>query len=154
MPHSPAGGDALVFLVLDAGATGQVAGTLDVASGLLSPARRTWTVRPVVAERRAYVNLKVHRTGVDLSLERLNGWRRAVVPLIRLQKGHEASQSAELFQALAAVLERHGPRDPGRAIPRLAAQGRHLAEGNAVRSSPLTALPGGGAFGFLATDWS
>ena len=146
-------GAALVFLRLD-GAPG-VAGTFDRTTGLLTPTRRTWRIRPVVAERRAYVMFSGHRHGVELALERFNGWKRASVPLLELGRDHEASQSADLLRGVAAELERRAPKDVGAVVPLLRAQADYLMGGGALRTSPLTRrLGSGGALSGLATGWN
>lgn len=137
---------------LDAHAAGGAAGTYDPASGTLTPARTTWRMRPVVAERRAVLMFGGHRHGVDLALERFNGWRRAAVPLLVLAPGHEACQDERTLRALADDLARRGPRDVEGVVAMLRAQADHLAAGHDLRSSPLSRRIGsGGSLGGLAT---
>ncbi|MFS0704432.1 hypothetical protein AB6N23_07915 [Cellulomonas sp. 179-A 9B4 NHS] len=131
----------LVFPSLDRGAHGRVAATLDRSSGLLTPARTTWRRRPVVADGRALLWFSVRRRGVDLSLERFRGLRRATVPLVRVRRKHQASQSAALLLELATEVERRGVRDEWKVVATLRDQARWLEEGGDLRRSPLKALP-------------
>jgi hypothetical protein len=145
-------GAPLALLRLDPGARGEVAGTYDPATGVLSPARTSWRIRPVAAERRAYLMLGSRRDGVDLALERFNGWRRAAVPLLVLTRQHEACQPAPTLRALADDLARRGPRDVEGVVGLLRAQADHLDRGGDLRSSPLSRkIGGGGSLGGLAT---
>ncbi|WP_309133968.1 hypothetical protein [Cellulomonas sp.] len=155
MPPTPDPADVLVLLELGPGATGQVAGTLDRRTGVLTPTRRTTRTRPVVVDRRAHVLLVAHRRGVDLSVERWRGVRRAVVPLVRVHERHEASQSAELFAELAVELDRRNPRDVPRTVVMLRDQARWLADGHSVRTSPLTTVPRGSVLDLVGfpVDW-
>jgi len=146
------GGGTLVFLRLDPESRGEVAGTLDRATGLLTPAQTSWRSRPVLANRRADLMFSGHRHGVNLALERFNGWRCASVPLLDLRRTHEASQSADLLRALADELDLRALRDTQRVTPLLRAQAAHLDVGGALRVSPLAAkVGGGGAWSGLAT---
>ncbi|QGQ20583.1 hypothetical protein GC089_17055 [Cellulomonas sp. JZ18] len=141
MSQTADGRAALVLPALDRAARGRLAATLDTTSGLLTPARRTWRTRPVVADGRAHVWFAVRRRGVDLSLERYKGLRRATVPLVRVRRRYEASQSPELLLALADELERRGVRDVPHVVRRLRDQARWLEDGGDLRGSPLKALP-------------
>ncbi|QGQ20573.1 hypothetical protein GC089_17000 [Cellulomonas sp. JZ18] len=153
MPATTDDDDVLVLRALHPGASDPVAGTFDRVTGLLTPTRRTWRIRPVLADDRAYVTFVVHRRGVDLALDRFNGWRRARVPLVRVHRQHQASQSAEVVRELAADLRWRRVRDHGSALELLADQARWLEDGREVRTSPLTALPRGGGFGNLPITW-
>lgn len=140
MPRPQA--ETLVLAALDPARTGEVAGTLDTASGLLTPARRTWRTRPVAVDATALVVLVTDGRRTDLRVERRGGWSRVLVPLVhvgrdRSGRDHEATQPVTVLRALTAELARRGPREVGRVLPELTAHVRWTAEGRPPRDSPL-----------------
>jgi hypothetical protein len=135
----------LVFPALDPAAGGVEAARWDVATGLLTPAARSWRHKPVVVDGRARVDVSGRKNGVDLVVERANGWRSAAVPLLEVTGTAAVGQSIELLRALITEVDRRRPSGADQALALLQAQVRYLQnDGGPVQSSPLAAKVAGG----------
>jgi len=136
-PQAPGQG-VLVFGRLDAAGAGQEAARLDLSSGLLTPAQTTWRRRPVVIDGKALVEVRGRKDGVDLVVERANGWRVASIPLLEATKAGAATAPAELVDGLADAVDRRGPRGAADAVGLLRSQSRYLRhDGGPAQTSPL-----------------
>ncbi|HEY0215425.1 MAG TPA: hypothetical protein VGC57_03420 [Cellulomonas sp.] len=140
----------VVFRALGPDAAGQPAAELDLGTGVLTPARTTWRTRAVVIDRRALVLLQGRKTRVHLAVERANGWRRAVVPLLEIGRDHRASQTVDVLLALADVLESRDAREQTKVVALLREQVQHLERGGDLAASPLTRTVGLGGGGGLS----
>ncbi|WP_282946414.1 hypothetical protein [Cellulomonas endometrii] len=142
--------DVVLLRELDPSGRGAVHATLDRAAGVLSPERRSFRVRPVALDRRAYAVVTAGRSQVQLTVERAAGWRRASVPLLDVRSGREAAQPADAVRALADALESRGVGNGARVVADLRAHAAHLERGGAVTSSPLARLVGLGGGGAIS----
>jgi len=137
--------DVLVFPSLDPAARGAEAARWDVATGLLTPAARSWRHKPVVVDGRARVDVSGRKNGVDLVVERANGWRSAAVPLLEVTGTAAVGQPLELVRALIVEVERRRPAGADQALALLQAQVRYLQhDGGPVQASPLAGKIAGG----------
>jgi hypothetical protein len=135
----------LVFPALDPAAGGAEAARWDVATGVLTPAVRSWRHKPVVVDGRARVDVTGRKNGVDLVVERANGWRSAAVPLLEVTSSSAAGLPLDLVQALLGEVDKRRPDGADRVIALLQAQVRYLQhDGGPVQASPLAGRIAGG----------
>jgi hypothetical protein len=114
------------------------AARLDLTTGLLTPTTRTWRHRPVVVDRKAHAFVRGRKDGVDLAVERANGWRVATVPLVEVLADGVVVLPADLTGALADALDRLAPYGADDVVTLLRAQSRYLRhDGGPVHASPL-----------------
>jgi hypothetical protein len=149
------GTDGRLVVPVPGTANGAVAAHVDLASGAVVPTRTSFRRREVRLDERAWVHLLGRRGGADLSVERFNGWRRAVLPLLTTASGRAFSQSPEVLETLAAQLEQRRPKGWDEVAPVLRAQARHVADAGDPRRSPVASKvgPGGGAGSALGALW-
>ncbi|MFI2753742.1 hypothetical protein ACGIF2_09935 [Cellulomonas sp. P22] len=132
-----AGQGVLVFRRLDAPAAPEAA-RLDLSSGLLTPAQTSWRRRPVVIDGKAFAEVRGRKDGVDLVVERANGWRVASAPLLEVTQSSAVTAPPELLDGLADAIDRFGPRGAADAVALLRLQSRYLRhDGGPAQTSPF-----------------
>ncbi|WP_028051140.1 hypothetical protein [Cellulomonas sp. URHD0024] len=138
------GAGTIVFLHLVGPEKGSPAGTFDCGTGVLTPVRTSLMVKPVRLERRAYVHLRGRKTGVDLSVERFNGWRQARVPLLESVGSDYVSQPPEVVRPLIAEIEARRPIWADKLLPALVENANLVEKDRSLLSSLLARRVGAG----------
>lgn len=122
--------------------TGGVHARLDLATGVLVPARPTRSRRAVVADPRAIVNWARPRHGVDLVVARPLLWPRITLPLLDLRH-HRGTPTPEELESLASLLEKHRPRLWRESVESLREQAAHVRHDGDLKQSPVLDVSGG-----------
>lgn len=132
--------------------TGDVHARLDLATGVLVPARPTRSRRAVVADHRAIVRWTRPRHGVDLVVARPLLWPRITLPLLDLRH-HRGTPTPEELKSLASLLATHRPRLWRESVEALHEQAAHVRQDGDPNQSPLLDVDGGAGWLDILQIW-